>query len=125
MNLAATLAGPICTAGIDARSIGRQNPAAGPGSQPLDRLTGRDGHGHDVGTGLDEREVEQGREATARADLGTGEITVLRPPLRRIQSEFSNVDLPDRLAFPRTGEIEKEHTVEPLGTCQAGRGVRE
>ena len=61
---------------VDAGPVGRQAPAGGPVPQPLDRLAGRDGHRHDVRRGLDQRDVEQRRQAAAGPDLRAGQVAV-------------------------------------------------
>ena len=57
---------------VDARPIRRQAPTGGPLPQALDLVARSDSHRDDVLGGLNERHIEQGREPTARLDLGTG-----------------------------------------------------
>ena len=64
--------------GVDPRPLGGQAPPAGPLPQPLHRLAGRHRHRHDVRRGLDQRDVQQGRQPAARPDLGAGPVAVLR-----------------------------------------------
>ena len=57
--------GPRAAAGVDAGAVGRQAAPAGPAPQPLDRLARRDRHRHDVLRRVDQRDVQQRRQAAA------------------------------------------------------------
>src|SRR5438067_1580862 len=72
LDAATGLRGRLAVAAVDAGGRGAEATAARPGAQPLDLFGGGDGDGDDVVGGLGERDVEQGGQAAAGADLGAG-----------------------------------------------------
>ena len=107
--------------GVDPRLFSRQAPAAGPTAQMLDGFGGGNRHGHDVLRGLDERNVEQGRQAAASSYFGAGPGTVFRQVLVRFDPEPFEVHPPDRLLLLLAGKVEKEDAVKAFGSTEFWR----
>ena len=71
---------------IHARSVRREAPTGSPLAKSLDLVASGHGDWHDVLGCLNERYVEQGREPTARLDLGAGPLGVVGPRLPGIET---------------------------------------
>src|ERR1700733_8419276 len=100
--------------------IGRQAAPGGPLAEPLNRLAGRFRDVNDVAGRLDQRDVEQSRQATTTPDLGAGPVTVEGPTLGGVEAEPLQVHPPDRLFLGRAGKVEKVDCIEALGATELG-----
>jgi hypothetical protein len=90
----------------------------------LDLVSRSDGHGHDVLGGLNERHIEQGREPTARLDLGTGPLGVVGPELPGIEAVVLLVDAPDAVFLFTARQVHEEHAIEAFSTGELRRQLR-
>ena len=77
-----------------ARSAVRHRPEAH-WRNPSISVARSDSHGDDVMRGLNEENVQERREPTARLDLGPGPVGVIRPGLPPVESVVPRVDGPD------------------------------
>src|SRR5205807_3708689 len=112
-NVAAGFGLPgLCITSVDARLIGTEASAAGPASQPLDRLGRSDGKRARCSAppGL-----TAGRAAPRggnRPESRHPSSRHPRPPLLAIKLEVVQVDSPDSILLGLAGQIEEEDGIE-------------
>ena len=123
LRLAAGLRGPGAGAGVKPSTVGRQAAAGGPVPKPLDRLAGRHRHRDDVPGGVDQRDVEQGRQPAARLDLGTRPVAVLGRRPVRVEAVILPVHPPDRPLLPGPRQVQEERGVESAPIARTPGGV--
>lgn len=80
---------------INARRIGRQAAATGPGAQPVHRLGRGDGHRNDILCRFHQWDFEQRRQSTTSLDLRAGPVQVLGLGLTGVEFELGDVHPPD------------------------------
>ena len=110
-----------CASAIKTGPTGVETTPRSPLPEPFDRLARRDGDGHNMLGRSPQREVEQGRQAAARANLGTSPVAIVGSRLIGGKVEPIEIDSPDPILLSRSRKIEKEHGVEPLGPDELGR----
>ena len=74
---------------------------------------------------LEERQIEQCSQPAASANLRAGPSVVIGQSLPSVQFELAEVELPDRLAFVRAGEIKEENSIKPLSPRKFRRQPRD
>ena len=99
---------------VDAWCSGIQTASTRPSAQLLDLLGRGDGDGHDVMSGLDQRDVQQCRQPAARTDLGARPRRVVRPGATFGNSKLFDVHPPDQFLLRLVGQVEEEDPVETL-----------